>query len=37
MINILVGLVCLGAWFRICKRNLMVEVVEIANKIAANR
>jgi hypothetical protein len=33
MINILVGLVCLGTWFGICKRNLTVEVPEIANKI----
>jgi DHA1 family bicyclomycin/chloramphenicol resistance-like MFS transporter len=30
MINILVGLVCLWAWLGICKRNLMIEVPEIA-------
>lgn len=29
MINILVGLVCLGAWLEICKRNLMIEVPEM--------
>jgi len=29
-INILVGLACLGAWLGIGKRNLMIEVLEMA-------